>query len=139
MATSLSAGIRDHKGVTRSEWISARKELLLKEKEFTKLRDELSRQRRELPWERVEKPYAFDGPNGKLTLSDLFDGHSQPDRLPFHVRTGVERGLPVLLVPVRSHRWHARASQLLRDQVNPGQTRSRRFHQGTSLLVLANA
>jgi predicted dithiol-disulfide oxidoreductase (DUF899 family) len=77
MATPLSAGIQDHKVVTQSEWIAARKELLLKEKEFTKLRDELSRQRRELPWERVEKTYAFDGPNGKLTLSDLFDGRSQ--------------------------------------------------------------
>jgi predicted dithiol-disulfide oxidoreductase (DUF899 family) len=77
MAEPLSAGIQDHKVVTQCEWITSRKELLLKEKEFTKLRDELSRQRRELPWERVEKPYAFEGPNGKLTLSDLFDGRSQ--------------------------------------------------------------
>jgi predicted dithiol-disulfide oxidoreductase (DUF899 family) len=77
MAEPLSTAIQDHKVVTQSEWTASRQELLLKEKEFTKLRDELSRQRRELPWERVEKPYAFDGPSGKLTLSDLFSGRSQ--------------------------------------------------------------
>lgn len=77
MAEPLSTAIQDHKVVTQSEWIASRQELLLKEKEFTKLRDELSRQRRELPWERVEKLYAFDGPSGKLTLSDLFSGCSQ--------------------------------------------------------------
>ena len=48
-----------------------------KEKEFTRLRDELSRQRRELPWEKVEKNYVFEGPRGKETLADLFDGRSQ--------------------------------------------------------------
>jgi predicted dithiol-disulfide oxidoreductase (DUF899 family) len=77
MAEPLSTAIQDHKVVTQSEWTASRQELLLKEKEFTKLRDELSRQRRELPWERVEKPYAFDGASGKLTLSDLFSGRSQ--------------------------------------------------------------
>ena len=63
--------------VPPAEWLAARKELLKREKEFTRLRDELSRQRRELPWEKVEKQYAFDGPNGKETLADLFGGKSQ--------------------------------------------------------------
>jgi len=63
--------------VTREEWLVARKQHLSKEKEFTRLRDELSRQRRELPWVRVEKRYVFEGPNGKETLADLFDGRSQ--------------------------------------------------------------
>ncbi len=40
------------------------------------MRDELSRQRRELPWERVDKQYIFDGPKGRQTLADLFDGRS---------------------------------------------------------------
>jgi len=66
-----------HKVVSHEEWIAARKQLLIKEKEFTKLQDQLSRQRRELPWERVEKPYLFDGPAGKETLSELFAGCSQ--------------------------------------------------------------
>jgi len=66
-----------HKVVSHEEWIAARKQLLIKEKEFTRLQDQLSRQRRELPWERVEKPYLFDGPAGKETLSELFAGCSQ--------------------------------------------------------------
>lgn len=41
------------------------------------MRDELSQQRRALPWERVDKPYLFEGPDGKLTLSDLFEHRSQ--------------------------------------------------------------
>jgi len=67
----------DHPVVSHDQWLAARTAFLAKEKEFTKQRDELNRQRRELPWERVEKEYAFDGPNGKETLSDLFDGRSQ--------------------------------------------------------------
>src|SRR5882724_7442934 len=78
MSTTLtSKGIQEHEVVSPKEWIASRKELLRKEKEFNKLRDDLSRQRRELPWEKVEKQYVFDGPNGKETLADLFDGRSQ--------------------------------------------------------------
>jgi predicted dithiol-disulfide oxidoreductase (DUF899 family) len=100
MAEPLSTGIQDHKVVTQSEWIAARKELLVKEKEFTKLRDELSRQRRELAWERVEKTYTFDGPNGKLRLSDLSDGRSQLIVYHFHVWSDLRGGVSLLLVPV---------------------------------------
>ena len=63
--------------VSRDEWIAARKRHLLKEKELTRLRDALSRERRELPWVKVEKRYVFDGPDGKATLADLFQGRSQ--------------------------------------------------------------
>ncbi len=66
-----------HKIVSKEEWIEARKQLLAKEKEFTRLRDELSRERRELPWERVLENYVFDGPKGKESLSDLFEGRTQ--------------------------------------------------------------
>src|SRR5580700_9861363 len=66
-----------HRIVDREEWVATRKQLLVKEKELTRLRDELSRQRRDLPWVKVEKNYIFDGPNGKETLADLFDGRSQ--------------------------------------------------------------
>ena len=69
--------IENQKVVSRAEWAAARKELLTKEKEFTRLRDELSRQRLALPWVKVEKSYVFDGPNGRQTLSDLFDGRNQ--------------------------------------------------------------
>ena len=66
-----------HKVVSNEEWLAARKGFLAKEKEFTRLREELARQRRELPWVKVEKAYAFDGPNGKESLSDLFAGRGQ--------------------------------------------------------------
>jgi predicted dithiol-disulfide oxidoreductase (DUF899 family) len=66
-----------HQIVTHDQWIAARKELLAKEKEFTRWRDQLSAERRALPWVKVEKPYVFDGPDGKETLADLFSGHSQ--------------------------------------------------------------
>jgi len=66
-----------HRVVPHDEWITARAELLAAEKEFTRLRDQLSQQRRDLPWEIVDKTYAFDGPSGTQTLSEIFDGRSQ--------------------------------------------------------------
>jgi predicted dithiol-disulfide oxidoreductase (DUF899 family) len=63
--------------VSRDEWTEARKQHLTKEKEFTRLRDELSAHRRDLPWVRVDKAYVFEGPNGKESLGELFDGKSQ--------------------------------------------------------------
>jgi predicted dithiol-disulfide oxidoreductase (DUF899 family) len=67
----------EHKVVTSNDWIEARKQLLIKEKEFTRLRDQLSQLRRELPWEAVSKQYVFDGPDGKQSLAELFNGRSQ--------------------------------------------------------------
>ena len=67
----------NHRVVSGKEWEQARLQLLAKEKEFTSLRDELSRARRDLPWERVDKDYVFDGPEGKRSLSDIFEGRSQ--------------------------------------------------------------
>src|SRR5438132_417848 len=63
--------------VSEAEWLVARKDLLTREKEFTRLRDALSQHRRELPWIKINKEYVFDGPKGKETLADLFDGCSQ--------------------------------------------------------------
>jgi len=75
--TTVMTELKHPKTVSHDEWLAARKEFLIKEKEFTHLRDELSRHRRELPWEKVEKQYVFDGPRGKESLADLFDGRSQ--------------------------------------------------------------
>jgi predicted dithiol-disulfide oxidoreductase (DUF899 family) len=66
----------DHQVVTPEEWGEARKQLLAKEKEFTRLRDQLSHARRDLPWVRA-KQYVFDGPGGKQTLAQQFNGNSQ--------------------------------------------------------------
>jgi predicted dithiol-disulfide oxidoreductase (DUF899 family) len=63
--------------VSREEWLTARKLLLTREKELTRANDELSRQRRELPWVKIDKPYEFDGPTGKVSLAQLFNGRGQ--------------------------------------------------------------
>jgi len=69
--------LNSHPVVSRDEWLEARKQHLADEKEFTRLRDKLSAERRALPWVRVEKDYAFEGPNGPVTLAEAFDGRSQ--------------------------------------------------------------
>lgn len=69
--------VEQHQVVAREQWLTARRALLAKEKEFTRLRDALSQQRRDLPWVKVEKPYAFDGPNGRETLPQLFGPRHQ--------------------------------------------------------------
>jgi len=66
-----------HPVVSRDEWILARKKLLEKEKAHTWRQDALSADRRNLPWEKIGKSYEFEGPQGRETLSDLFDGRSQ--------------------------------------------------------------
>jgi predicted dithiol-disulfide oxidoreductase (DUF899 family) len=40
--------------------------------------------RRALPWVKVEKEYAFDTPEGKRTLAELFDGAQPIDHLSLH-------------------------------------------------------
>ncbi len=66
-----------HPVVSREEWLEARRALLAKEKEFTHLRDKVNAARLALPWVRVDKPYAFDTPQGRKTLAELFAGRSQ--------------------------------------------------------------
>jgi predicted dithiol-disulfide oxidoreductase (DUF899 family) len=91
---SATAEIKYPKVVSQAEWLAARKEFLIKEKEFTRLRDELGRQRRELPWEKVEKRSEFDGPNGRLTLADLFGSRSQLVVYHFMFGPGWKEGCP---------------------------------------------
>jgi predicted dithiol-disulfide oxidoreductase (DUF899 family) len=63
--------------VTREEWLAARKELLAREKEVTRARDRMNADRRRLPMVRVDKPYTFHGPDGAVSLPDLFEGRPQ--------------------------------------------------------------
>jgi predicted dithiol-disulfide oxidoreductase (DUF899 family) len=86
--------MQPHKVVSHDEWIAARAAHLAEEKAFTRARDALSRQRRELPWEKVDKAYAFDGPNGKETLADLFAGKNQLIVYHFMLGPGWEEGCP---------------------------------------------
>jgi predicted dithiol-disulfide oxidoreductase (DUF899 family) len=84
----------EHKIVSRSEWLDARRALLAREKDFTQARDALSAQRRELPWVKIDTNYVFDGPNGKETLADLFDGRSQLIVYHFMFGPDWEQGCP---------------------------------------------
>jgi predicted dithiol-disulfide oxidoreductase (DUF899 family) len=63
--------------VSPDEWEAARQRLLVREKEVTHARDALAAARRRMPWLAVEKPYEFEGPDGKVRLLDLFDGRRQ--------------------------------------------------------------
>jgi len=67
----------NHPVVSQEEWLKARQALLAREKRLTRERDEISAERRRLPWVKVEKEYVFDGPRGRETLAQLFDGRSQ--------------------------------------------------------------
>src|SRR5579871_2224473 len=63
--------------VTAQEWEAARERLLVKEKELTRSRDALAAERRRMPWLAVKKAYSFEGPNGSVSLLDLFEGRRQ--------------------------------------------------------------
>ena len=63
--------------VSREEWLAARRELLEREKELTRTRDALNADRRRLPMVEIEKDYAFEGPDGRATLLDMFEGRRQ--------------------------------------------------------------
>ena len=63
--------------VPYEEWHEARRAFLEKEKAATRERDRLSAARRELPMVEVTKDYAFEGPQGIVSLPDLFEGRPQ--------------------------------------------------------------
>ena len=63
--------------VSQEDWTAARRALLEKEKEFTRQRDRLNTERRQLPMVEVTKPYEFEGPDGTVSLRDLFEGRRQ--------------------------------------------------------------
>src|SRR5262245_43332330 len=63
--------------VSKEEWEAARERLLVKEKALTHARDAMAAERRRMPWLAVEKQYEFEGPHGKLSLVDLFNGRRQ--------------------------------------------------------------
>ena len=67
----------EHRVVSHEEWVEARKQHLAAEKKLTRERDALSQARRDLPWERVDKEYVFEGPHGRRSLAELFDGRGQ--------------------------------------------------------------
>ena len=71
------AAMRTPPIVSPEAWEAARRQMLVKEKAFTRSRDALAAERRRMPWMAVEKAYQFEGPQGKLSLLDLFEGRRQ--------------------------------------------------------------
>ena len=63
--------------VSPDAWEAARQQMLVKEKAHTRARDALAAERRRMPWMAVEKAYEFEGPNGRASLLDLFEGRRQ--------------------------------------------------------------
>ncbi|MHA7661673.1 DUF899 domain-containing protein [Mycolicibacterium sp. HS_4_1] len=63
--------------VAAAEWDTAWQKMLLAEKELTRQRDQLAAMRRRMPWTPVTKEYTFVGPDGELSLTELFDGRRQ--------------------------------------------------------------
>jgi len=77
MTASRQRAMKSPPIVSPQEWEAARKQLLVKEKAQTRARDALAAERRRMPWMVVDRAYVFDGPNGKASLLDLFDGRRQ--------------------------------------------------------------
>jgi predicted dithiol-disulfide oxidoreductase (DUF899 family) len=65
------------KVVPADEWEAARRQLLVKEKEVLRAHDALAAERRRMPMVQVQRDYAFEGPEGRVSLLDLFDGRRQ--------------------------------------------------------------
>jgi predicted dithiol-disulfide oxidoreductase (DUF899 family) len=76
--------------VSAGEWEAARQRLLAKEKQATRARDALAAERRRLPMVPIDKGYAFDGPNGRATLVELFEGRRQLIAYHFMFAPGVD-------------------------------------------------
>ena len=76
--------------VSPQEWEAAREELLVKEKELTRARDALAAERRRMPRMAVENDYRFEGPNGSVSLGNLFEGRRQLIVYRFFYEPGVD-------------------------------------------------
>ena len=81
-----------HAIVSHQQWLDARRDLLAAEKDLTHRAAQVADLRRRLPWVRVEAEYVFDGPEGPVTLSDLFQGRRQLLVQHFMLGPGWEQG-----------------------------------------------
>lgn len=63
--------------VTPADWEAARAKLRTLEAEEASAREAVNAARRQMPAVRVEKDYAFDGPDGRIGLAEMFEGRPQ--------------------------------------------------------------
>ncbi len=81
--------------VPAAEWLAARKELQAAEEEAVRALDQVASRRREMPAAGVEKEYVFEGPEGKASLLDLFEGRTQLIVQHFMFDPAWDEGCPV--------------------------------------------
>lgn len=79
---------------SHAQWLAERKKLLAHEKELTRQYDRVNAERRRLPMVKLEKDYTFEGPGGKRSLKDLFDGQRQLIVYHFMFDPAWEKGCP---------------------------------------------
>lgn len=79
---------------SRAQWLAERKKLLEEEKEMTKHYDRVNAKRRRLPMVKLDKGYFFEGPGGRKTLKDLFEGQRQLIVYHFMFDPAWEKGCP---------------------------------------------
>jgi predicted dithiol-disulfide oxidoreductase (DUF899 family) len=63
--------------VSEEEWQRSHEALLAKEKEATRARDALAAERRRQPMMEFSVDHRFEGPDGVLTFTELFEGRRQ--------------------------------------------------------------
>jgi predicted dithiol-disulfide oxidoreductase (DUF899 family) len=81
--------------VSAAEWVAARKELQAAEEEAVRTLGQIASRRREMPAVRIEKDYVFEGPDGKASLLDLFEGRTQLIVQHFMFDPAWDEGCPV--------------------------------------------
>jgi predicted dithiol-disulfide oxidoreductase (DUF899 family) len=81
--------------VSAAEWVAARKELQVAEEAAVRTLQEIASRRKELPAVKVEKDYVFEGPDGKASLLELFEGRTQLIVQHFMFDPAWDEGCPV--------------------------------------------
>src|ERR671910_781472 len=76
--------------VGQTEWDAALAALLERERSVAAAMHELAAARKRMPMVRVEHDYAFEGPDGRRSLLELFDGRSQLILYRFFFEEGVD-------------------------------------------------
>ncbi len=88
--------------VSREEWQAARDALLAREKAHTRAKDAISAERRRLPMVKIDADYRFEGPEGEVSLLDLFEGRRQLIVQHFMFHPDWENGCPACTFAVNN-------------------------------------
>ncbi len=81
--------------VSTAEWVAERKQLQAAEEEAVRTLEQIASRRREMPAVKIEKDYIFEGPAGKASLLDIFEGRTQLIVQHFMFDPSWDEGCPV--------------------------------------------